>query len=202
MCIRDREQIEWQAEQVAEVSMQCGAREVRVAKTPRERELLWMGRKNAFGAIGRVTTHFYVQDGVVPRTRLPAAMRFIQEVSQRYGLTICNIFHAGDGNLHPLILFDARLPGQYEKVVQAGTEILNHCIQAGGSITGEHGVGLEKRNLMMALFSADDLATMQRIKTVFNPADTFNPLKMLPSAKSCLEVKLSAHRFASVPPMA
>ncbi len=193
------EQIEYQAGQVAEVCTGCGARGVRVARSAQERELLWKGRKNAFGAIGRVATHFYVQDGVVPRTKLPEAMRTIQEAGRRYGLTICNIFHAGDGNLHPLILFDARRPGEYEKVIKAGTEILNYCIQVGGSITGEHGVGLEKRDLMPALFSDDDLEMMARIKAVFNPQGTLNPLKVLPAAKSCMEVRVSAQRSAGVP---
>ncbi len=187
-----REQIEYQAAQVAEVCTECHAREVRVAKTARERDLLWMGRKNAFGAVGRMATNFYVQDGVVPRSKVPDAMRFIQDTAARYDLGICNIFHAGDGNLHPIILFDARVPGQYEKVVQAGTEILRHCIDLGGSITGEHGVGIEKRNLMPALFSEDDLDTMRLIKSVFNPDDVLNPAKLLPAAKSCLELNVSA----------
>ena len=195
-----REQTEHQTGQVDEVCELCGAREVRVAMSARERELLWMGRKNAFGAIGRVTTNFYVQDGVVPRTKLPEAMRLIQDVSRRYALRILNIFHAGDGNLHPLILFDARVPGEYGKVIEAGKEILEYCIGVGGSITGEHGVGLEKRDLMPALFSEDDLDLMRRIKSVFNPSGLLNPLKMLPAAKSCIEVKLSAHRFAGSPP--
>ena len=126
-------------------------------------------------------------------------MRVIQEASQRYGLTICNIFHAGDGNLHPLILFDGRRPGDYEKVVAAGTEILNYCIQVGGSITGEHGVGLEKRDLMPALFSDDDLGVMSRIREVFNPAGNLNPEKMFPSARLCMEVRVSAQASASPP---
>jgi glycolate oxidase len=187
-----REQIEHQAVQVAEVCKECRAREVRLAKTARERELLWVGRKNAFGAVGRVTTHFYVQDGVVPRSKLPDTMRVIQQVSAKYGLTICNIFHAGDGNLHPIILFDERVPGQHARVVEAATEILKYCIEAGGSITGEHGVGIEKRNLMPLLFGQDDLEAMRAIKCVFNPGDILNPQKLLPSAKSCLELNLSA----------
>ena len=194
------EQVAWQVEQVAEVCGHCGAREVRVARSAHERDLLWMGRKNAFGAIGRVATHFYVQDGVVPRTKLPDAMRVIQDVSQRYGLTICNIFHAGDGNLHPLILFDGRRPGDYEKVVAAGTEIMNYCIQVGGSITGEHGVGVEKRDLMPALFSGDDLEAMARVRGVFNPAGTLNPQKMFPSPRPCMEVRASAQASATPPP--
>jgi len=187
-----KEQVEHQAEQVAEVCRECAARDVHVARSAREREALWSGRKNAFGAIGRIATHFYVQDGVVPRSKVPAAMRVIQEASRKHNLTICNIFHAGDGNLHPLILFDARRPGEYERVVQAGSEILTYCIEAGGSITGEHGVGLEKRDLMPALFGPDDLAMMERIKNVFNPAGNLNPMKMLPSTKSCVEVRISA----------
>jgi glycolate oxidase len=195
-----REQVEHQAEQVAEVCRLYRAREVRVAKSAKERELLWTGRKSAFGAVGRVATHYYVQDGVVPRTKLPDTMRKIQEIGRRHGVTIYNIFHAGDGNLHPLILFDGRLPGEYQKVTKAGTEILKHCIEQGGSITGEHGVGIEKRDLMAAMFSDDDLEMMRRIKNVFNPEGNFNPMKLLPSGKPCLEVKIPAQALASTPP--
>src|SRR2546422_9523407 len=128
------EAVEEQAVQVEAACRDNHAREVRRAQTSEERDLLWKGRKNAFGAMGRYKKSYYVQDGVVPRTQLPAAMRKIQEVSSKYSLTIGNIFHAGDGNLHPLIMFDARTPGEYERVVQAGTEILSYCISVGGSI--------------------------------------------------------------------
>jgi glycolate oxidase len=142
------EVVEEQAEHVREACVACNAREFRVARDNHERELLWKGRKNAFGAVGRFAPNYYTQDGVVPRTQTVPTLRFIYEVSERYGLTISNIFHAGDGNLHPLILFDDRIPGQLEKVKRASDEILQHCIAVGGSITGEHGVGMEKNEMM------------------------------------------------------
>lgn len=191
-----REVVEEQLTQVEAVCFTNKAREVRVAKTAQERELLWQGRKGAFGAIGKYRKACYVQDGVVPRTQLPATMRKIQEVAKAYDLTIGSVFHAGDGNLHPLILFDAKVPGEYEKVVEAGTEILSFCISVGGSITGEHGVGIEKRDIMPLLFSVDDLATMRMVKSVCNPTGLLNPLKVLPTHKTCMEVSLAAHPFA------
>ena len=191
-----REQVEEQAVQVEAVCLADRAREVRTARSNEERDLLWKGRKNAFGAIGRFKLNYYVQDGVVPRTQLPSAMRKILEVGKKYNLTIGNIFHAGDGNLHPLILFDARVPGEHEKVVQAGTEILAHCVAVGGSITGEHGVGIEKRDIMPLLFTDDDLDMMRGIKNAFNPSGLLNPAKVLPTQKSCMEVSMSGHPFA------
>ena len=176
-----REAVEDQAEQVREVVLACGAREVRLARSAEERELLWKGRKSAFGAVGRVSPTFLVQDGVVPRTQLPATLRFIHQVSEKYGLTISNIFHAGDGNLHPLILFNARRPGDLEKARAAGAEILKHCIALGGTITGEHGVGMEKSALMPLLYSADTLELTARLKSLFDPAGLFNPGKILPT---------------------
>src|SRR6185295_7138779 len=140
-------------EQIRTACMSCNAREVRVAKSSEERDLLWKGRKNAFGAVGRVSPFYYVQDGGVPRTQIAPTLRFIGEVAAKYGLTISNIFHAGDGNMHPIILFDARKPGDLKKAQDAGEDILNYCIQVGGSITGEHGVGMEKMELMEHLFS-------------------------------------------------
>src|SRR5580658_1466491 len=191
-----REVVEEQQARVEEVCMANGAREVRLARTPEERERLWSGRKGAFGAIGVYGKACYVQDGVVPRTQLPGTMRKIQQVSRDYGLTIGNIFHAGDGNLHPLILFDAKVPGEYEKVVRAGTEILSYCVSVGGSLTGEHGVGIEKRDMMPLLFSEDDLEMMRRVKATCNPTGLLNPLKVLPAYKTCMEVSLAAHPFA------
>jgi glycolate oxidase len=195
-----QEVIDEQFPQVEQVCRKNGAREVRVARTSDEREKLWAGRKGAFGAIGQYKKACYVQDGVVPRTQLPATMRKIQEVAKTYDLTIGNIFHAGDGNLHPLILFDAKVPGEYEKVVRAGTEILTFCISVGGSLTGEHGVGIEKRDIMPLLFSEDDLEMMRRVKATCNPTGLLNPLKVLPAYKTCLEVSmnvsLDAHPFA------
>ncbi len=150
-----REAVEEQVEQVRAACAKCGAREFRVAQTAEERELLWKGRKNAFGAVGRVSPFYYVQDGVVPRTKVAPTLEFIGEMSRRYGLAISNIFHAGDGNLHPIILFDQRKPGDLEKARACGEDILKFCVAAGGSITGEHGVGMEKIDLMPSLFSEE-----------------------------------------------
>ena len=181
------EQVEEQAEAVREVCFQQKAREVRRAKDENERALLWKGRKNAFAALGRLAPSYYSQDGVVPRTKIPAVLQFIQGVAQKYGLRIGNIFHAGDGNLHPLILFDPRDPAQLELVQTAGTEILECCVSMGGSITGEHGVGLEKRNLMPLLFTDDDLDVMLSLRNAFNAAGVLNPGKLFPTTRMCRE---------------
>ncbi|HZT30509.1 MAG TPA: FAD-linked oxidase C-terminal domain-containing protein [Bryobacteraceae bacterium] len=192
-----REIVEEQVEQVREVCLGCRAREFRVAKTAEERELLWKGRKNAFGAVGRVSPTYYVQDGVVPRTQIAPTLRKIAEVSRKYGLTISNIFHAGDGNMHPIILFNPRLPGDLEKARSAGEEILMYCISVGGSITGEHGVGMEKNELMNKLFSADTLNLIRNFKLLFDPDNRLNPGKVLPTGKGCLEIRQPALSGAS-----
>ncbi|MCY4588564.1 MAG: FAD-binding protein [Bryobacterales bacterium] len=183
------EAVDEQAEQVDAVCKGCRAREVRVAKSDEERALLWKGRKNAFGAVGRVSPTYYVQDGVVPRTRVADTLRFIYEVSEKYGLTISNIFHAGDGNMHPIILFDPRKAGELDKTKKAGAEILEYCVNAGGSITGEHGVGMEKNDLMPIAFSQDSLDMMETLIKVFDPDRRLNPGKILPTGKGCLEVR-------------
>jgi glycolate dehydrogenase FAD-linked subunit len=184
-----KEAVEEQVEQIREVCLACRAREFRVARTPEERELLWKGRKNAFGAVGRYSPAYYVQDGVVPRTQTAPTLRFIGEVAERYGLVISNIFHAGDGNLHPLILFNPRTPGELEKVKLASDEILNHCISVGGSITGEHGVGMEKMEMMDRQFSPDSLDMIQRFKKLFDPQCRLNPGKVLPTGRGCMEIR-------------
>ena len=181
--------VEEQVEQIREVCERCRAREFRVAKTAEERELLWKGRKNAFGAVGRVSPSYYVQDGVVPRTQIAPTLRFIAEVAASIGLRISNIFHAGDGNLHPIILFDARKPGDLEKAKAAGEEILQYCISVGGSITGEHGVGMEKNEMMDRQFSAETLETIGRFKKLFDPEGRLNPGKVLPTGRGCLEIR-------------
>ncbi len=183
------EVVEEEAEQVRKVCHEQRAREVRRAKDDAERALLWKGRKNAFGALGRVSPSFYTQDGVVPRTKIPAVLQFIEGISKKYGLRIGNIFHAGDGNLHPLILFDARDPNQLHMVEEAGREILQYCIDAGGSITGEHGVGMEKRDLMSQLFSNDDLDVMLSLRNAFNPKSLLNPGKIFPTTRTCVETR-------------
>src|SRR5262252_354788 len=164
-----RETVNEQAEAVRTVCMQQKAREVRHAKDEKQRQLLWLGRKTAFGAVGRVTPSYYTQDGVIPRTKVPYTLAEIERISKKYGLIIGNVFHAGDGNLHPLILFDSRDPEQREKSRKAAKEIMACCLKFGGSITGEHGVGLEKMGLMTAMFTEDDLAVMVRLRNAFNP---------------------------------
>ena len=185
-----KEQVEEQAEQIAEVCRRRDARSVHVAQSETERQKLWAGRKNAFGALGRIAPSFYVQDGVIPRTRIAETLRFIHQVSERLNLKIANVFHAGDGNLHPNILYDARDREQNRRVVQAGAEILAFCISLGGSITGEHGVGMEKNELMPLLFTEEDLTVMGRLKSAFNPAGRFNPSKLFPTTKGCGEIRI------------
>src|ERR1039458_1563648 len=183
-----REVVEAEAEDVADVCRLHHAREVRVARDAKERDLLWKGRKNAFGAAGRLAPSYYTQDGVIPRTKLPATLRRIAEISKKYSLQIGNVFHAGDGNLHPIILFDERNEKQFRDTVQAADEIIEFCIQVGGSITGEHGVGMEKDRLMPLLFSETDLELMRRVRDVFNPDGLLNPGKILPTSKGCGEI--------------
>jgi len=183
------EMVEEQVGQIRAACLACGAREFRVAKSAAERDLLWKGRKNAFGAVGRVSPTYYVQDGVVPRTKIAPTLHFIGEVAARTGLTISNIFHAGDGNMHPIILFDARKPGELERARAAGEEILTYCVAAGGSITGEHGVGMEKNELMSRQFPADTLDMMAQLKRLFDPQGRLNPGKMLPTGLGCLEIR-------------
>ena len=185
-----REAAEYEAAEVADVCRLHRAREVRVARDARERDLLWKGRKNAFGAVGRLSPTYYTQDGVIPRTKLPATLRRVDEIGKKYGFAIGNIFHAGDGNLHPIILFDARDKRQFENAVAASDEIIRFCIDVGGSITGEHGVGMEKDRLMPLLFSEVDLDLMRRVRDVFNPEGLLNPAKVLPSAKGCGEIHM------------
>lgn len=189
-----REAVAEQLEQVQAVCLGCQAREVRVAKSTEERTLLWKGRKNAFGAVGRVSPTYYVQDGVVPRTRIADTLRHIYAVAEKYGLTISNIFHAGDGNMHPIILFDPRSQDETARTRQAGEDILRYCIEVGGAITGEHGVGMEKNELMPLLFAEDSLERMERLMRIFNPDGRLNPGKILPTGKGCLEIRPPARQ--------
>lgn len=192
-----KEAVEEQVEQIRAACNACNAREFRVARSADERDLLWKGRKNAFGAVGRVSPTYYVQDGVVPRTKIAQTLAYIGEVADRYGLRISNIFHAGDGNMHPIILFDARKPGDLEKAQHAGEDILAYCISVGGSITGEHGVGMEKMDLMPLLFSDDTLDTMAGLKALFDPECRLNPAKVLPTGRGCMEIRQPALTITS-----
>lgn len=183
-----REEIEVQAEAIVGICEQHHAREVRVARSARERDLLWAGRKGAFGALGRISPDFYVMDGVIPRSRLPEVLRRIDEVGAKYGFRVANVFHAGDGNLHPNLLFDSDRPGELERVREAGAEIIRICAEAGGSLSGEHGIGVEKRDLMPLIFSEADLATMKRLKHAFDPDERFNPGKVFPVPGACVGI--------------
>jgi glycolate oxidase len=177
--------LEPQAEKVVEICRKNGARDVRLANTEEERALLWKSRKRAFGAIGRLSPNYLTQDGVVPRSKLPQMMEFISETSAKYGLRIPNVFHAGDGNIHPLVLYDERDPDQVKKAIHAGEDILAKCIEFGGSVTGEHGIGIEKVDFMARQFSAADLEAMQKLRLVFDPEKRCNPHKMFPGGKRC-----------------
>ncbi len=183
-----KEAVEEQAEAVRAACMSQQAREVRRAKSEQERQLLWLGRKTAFGAIGRISSSYYTQDGVIPRTKIPATLAEIARISEKYKLKIGNVFHAGDGNLHPLILFDGRDPNGRETSRLAAREIMSFCMSVGGSITGEHGVGMEKMNLMPLMFNEDDLTVMMRLRNAFNPESILNPQKMLPETHMCREI--------------
>jgi len=173
------------AVRVERVLAESGAFQVREAGTERERKQLWAGRKGSFGAMGRLNANLYLQDTVVPRTRLPEVLQKVYAVAEKYKLMITSVFHAGDGNLHPLLLYNEKKPGDVERVLAASDEIVRICVDAGGTLTGEHGIGLEKRDYMSLIFSPDDLAVMERIRAVFNPEGLCNPYKVIPETKVC-----------------
>ena len=185
-----KESVQVQAEKIREVCLTNHAREVRLARSEEERELLWRGRKNAFGALGRISPSFYVQDGVIPRTRLPEMLELIEGVGRKYDLRIGNVFHAGDGNLHPLLLFDARDRKESANGLKAAKEIMNACVAMGGSISGEHGIGLEKNELLPLLFSGDDIDAMRKVKDAFGKGGNLNPGKLFPTGKMCGELRV------------
>jgi glycolate oxidase len=170
-----------------------GAIQIRVARDAVDRMRIWKGRKSAFSAVGRLSPDFIVQDGVVPRRNLGEALRRIGEASKRYGLRVANVFHAGDGNLHPLILYDGRIAGELEKAEELSGEILVMCVEMGGSITGEHGIGLEKRAFLPHMFSADDIEMMQRVRRQFDPNEIANRGKMFPGGDAPALVMRGLH---------
>jgi glycolate dehydrogenase FAD-linked subunit len=178
-----------------EICRRNGAREIKLAQDEGERQRLWKGRKGAFGAMGTLAPNYYVQDGVVPRSKLPEMMRRIAAISEQFNLRIANVFHAGDGNLHPNILFDMRNPGELERVIEAGAATLRACIELGGSITGEHGVGLEKKAYIGLLYSEADLEAMTRVRRAFDPDGRFNPAKLFPTPASCGEIRVQPGRI-------
>ena len=183
------EELEAQAARIEAVCRANGARELRAARDEEQRQKLWAGRKGALAACGRLRPHYHIQDGVVPRSRLTEVLAFTEEVARRYDLLIVNIFHAGDGNLHPLLLFDVREPGVRERAIAAGEEILRACVEAGGTISGEHGIGLEKRDYMAWIYSAEDIEAMLQLRAAFDPRDVMNPCKQLPTGASCGDIK-------------
>jgi glycolate oxidase len=176
-----------QAARVMELCRKNKAREVRLAQSEQQRADLWKSRKRAFGAIGRLSPNFITQDGVVPRSKLPEMMRFIGECSAKYGLRIPNVFHAGDGNLHPLILYDERDADQIRRALAASDDILTKCVEMGGSVSGEHGIGVEKIDFMAKQFTPDDLEAMRMLRRVFDPEGRCNPHKMFPGSKRCAD---------------
>ncbi|MFO0819847.1 MAG: FAD-linked oxidase C-terminal domain-containing protein [Pirellulales bacterium] len=189
--------LDQQRDQITELCQASGAREVRLAKDNKERLKLWKCRKQAFGAIGRLSPSYCTQDGVVPRTRLPEILRRIIDIGSRYGLRIVNVFHAGDGNIHPILLFDERDPEQTRKVLEASGEILDACLELGGSVTGEHGIGVEKIAFMSKMFTPDDLLAMRHLREAFNPTNRLSPDKLLPTAAGCgVEAKAPKRRAA------
>ena len=173
--------------QVDDICGQNGAWEIRVAQSEAERALVWKGRKAAFAAMGRISPNYIVQDGVIPRTSLPQILSEIEQLSAETGLRVANVFHAGDGNLHPLVLYDRRIPGQEKAAERLSERILELCIEKGGSITGEHGVGEEKKHMMSKMFAEPDLETMQRVRCAFDPLQLSNPTKVFPRTRLCGE---------------
>jgi len=197
-------EVDYLIERVREVAEQNQAQSIRVSENEEERQRFWAGRKAAFPAIGRISPDYYCMDGTIPRHQLPHVLKRMNEMSEHYGLRVANVFHAGDGNLHPLILYDANEPGELEKAEDFGADILKLCVEVGGVLTGEHGVGVEKRDLMGTMFSEDDLNQQQRLKCAFDPHSLLNPGKVFPTLHRCAELgRVHIHggqtRFPDIP---
>ncbi len=173
---------------VQDIAQQKGATSLRVSQSEQERLVFWAGRKAAFPAVGRISPDYYCMDGTIPRSKLPLVLTRMAEMSERFGLKVANVFHAGDGNLHPLILYDANKPGDLDRAERFGSEILKLCVEVGGVLTGEHGVGVEKRDLMPSMFSEIDLAQQMRLKCAFDPEQLLNPGKVFPTLRRCAEL--------------
>jgi glycolate oxidase len=189
-----RAEVDHLIERVEKIARGCRAVSCRASRSEEERLLFWAGRKAAFPAVGRISPDYYCTDGTIPRAQLPRVLKRIKELSAKYGLRVANVFHAGDGNLHPLILYDANVPGELEKTEEFGADILRLCVEVGGVLTGEHGVGVEKRDLMPVMFSEIDLNQQQRVKCAFDAKGLFNPGKVFPQLHRCAELgKLHVH---------
>ncbi|UIJ45247.1 FAD-binding protein [Sphingomonas cannabina] len=182
-------------DEVTKIARANGSTTLRASEDEAERVAFWAGRKAAFPAVGRISPDYYCMDGTIPRRRLPEVLERMNQLSERYGLEVANVFHAGDGNLHPLILYDANQPGQLERAEAFGSDILRLCVEVGGVLTGEHGVGVEKRDLMPTMFGEDDLAQQQRLKCAFDPDGLLNPGKVFPTLHRCAELgRMHIHR--------
>jgi len=182
-----REGMDETSNAIVDVCRRNQAYEMRLAKDVQERTHSWMGRKGAFGAMGRISPDMIVMDSVIPRTRLPEVLTEIDRIAERYDLPVANVFHAGDGNLHPIILFDSRRSDHVDKILKMGADIMKVCVDAGGSLSGEHGIGFEKKEFMDLVFTEEDLDAMTRVKVVFNPTGLLNPSKIFPTRRSCTE---------------
>lgn len=180
-------EVEQQIQILEGLLQNSGAKEIRVSKTEEERLRLWAGRKAAFGAMGHVSPDYYCMDGTIPRGKLPEVLRRITELSERFGLRVANVFHAGDGNLHPLVLYDGNVAGEMERAEEIGAEILKYCVEVGGVLSGEHGIGIEKRDLMPCMFGDADLDMQERVKDCFDPSGLLNPGKVFPVLRRCIE---------------
>ncbi|MEL0013490.1 MAG: FAD-linked oxidase C-terminal domain-containing protein, partial [Alphaproteobacteria bacterium] len=180
---------------VRKIAEGLGAVSIRISESEDERNQFWAGRKAAFPAIGRLSPDYYCMDGTIPRHRLPEVLSRMSQLSEKYGLGVANVFHAGDGNLHPLIMYDANKPGELDAAEEFGADILKLCVEVGGVLTGEHGVGVEKRDLMGEMFSEDDLKQQQRVKCAFDPNQLLNPGKVFPTLHRCAELgRMHIHR--------
>jgi glycolate oxidase len=188
-------EVEYLIGEVERIARDKGASSLRISQNEAERQKFWAGRKAAFPAIGRISPDYYCMDGTIPRHQLPVVLRRMAELSDQYGLRVANVFHAGDGNLHPLILYDANAPGELEKAESFGSDILRLCVEVGGVLTGEHGVGVEKRDLMGVMFTKDDLDQQMRVKCAFDPNALLNPGKVFPELHRCAELgRVHIHR--------
>ncbi|WP_085907247.1 FAD-linked oxidase C-terminal domain-containing protein [Kiloniella majae] len=181
-------EVDYLIDQVSEISKKCGAITSRISQNEEERQLFWAGRKAAFPAVGRLTPDYYCMDGTIPRNKLPLVLKRMREMSEHYDLRVANVFHAGDGNLHPLIMYDANNPGELEKAEDFGSDILKLCVEVGGVLTGEHGVGVEKRDLMPEMFNEIDLNQQLRVKCAFDSKALLNPGKVFPELHRCAEL--------------
>ena len=181
-------EVDYLIERVEQIAKDCKAVSVKVSNSEEERNLFWAGRKAAFPAVGRISPDYYCMDGTIPRSQLPLVLHRMKNMSEKYGLRVANVFHAGDGNLHPLILYDANKEGELDRAEQFGAEILKLCVEVGGVLTGEHGVGVEKRDLMGAMFSETDLNQQQRVKCAFDAKGLLNPGKVFPTLHRCAEL--------------